>query len=103
MTSSTGREDRTAEDPAIILAVKRAGLDRWSRGYPDGFLETTNRDVAYFDPFVEWRVNGHEALEVLYEAARGKVRIDRYEMIGPRVEVSGDMAVLTWQVWHCRV
>jgi ketosteroid isomerase-like protein len=79
-----------------IIATERAALDRWSKGDPDAFLDLYDADVVYFDPFVERRVNGYAALKAVYEQYRGKIHIDRYEMIDPKVRVSGDMAVLTF-------
>lgn len=84
----------TESDAEQILAMERAALDRWSKGDPDGFLEITDRDVVYFDPLR--KLNGLAALAALYDEARGKISVDRYEMIDPSVEVSGDMAVLTF-------
>jgi len=85
-------EDLTAE----IVKLERAALDRWAKGDPSGFLDLSSADVVYFDPFVERRLDGLEALKSYYESLRGKVKIDRYELINPRVEVCGDAAVLTF-------
>lgn len=79
-----------------IIAMERAALDRWDQGDPSGFLEISAADVVYFDPFLERRLNGHEALTRLYEGLRGSVHIDRYELIDPHVQCCGDVAVLTF-------
>jgi ketosteroid isomerase-like protein len=79
-----------------IISMERAAMDRWSKGDPDGFLEISDPDVVYFDPFLEKRLDGLAALRALYEGLRGQVRIDRYEIVDPNVQVSGDMAVLTF-------
>jgi ketosteroid isomerase-like protein len=94
-----------------VLALERAALDRWGKGDPDGYLEITTTDVAYLDPFVHRRVDGIDALRAWYEPIRGKVRIDRDEIIDPRVQVIGDAAILTMQfrsygsegakLWNC--
>lgn len=83
-------------DAQVIVAMERAALDRWSKGDLDGFLEISDEDVVYFDPFLERRLNGREELRKLYDQFRGKIQIDRYEMIDPKVQVTGDMAVLTF-------
>ena len=80
-----------------VLALERAALDRWGKGDPDGPLEITAPDVTYFDPFVEHRVDGLPALRALYEPIRGKIRIDRDEIVEPRVQVAGEAAVLTYR------
>ena len=79
-----------------IIAMERAALDRWGRGDPSGFLEISDPDVVYFDPYLERRINGIDELTAWYEKLRGKIRLDRYELIQPRVQASGDMAVLTF-------
>lgn len=79
-----------------IVALERKALDRWGKGDPGGFLELYAPDVSYFDPFQERRIDGLSALTALYEQFRGKIRIDRDEMIDPRVQVIGDAAILTF-------
>ncbi|HYG99919.1 MAG TPA: nuclear transport factor 2 family protein [Terriglobales bacterium] len=85
-----------AEDGETIIAMERAALDRWGNGDPDGFLEISDPQVVYFDPFLERRLNGREELRKLYDEIRGKIKVDRYEMLDPKVQVAGDMAVLTF-------
>lgn len=81
---------------AKIVSMERAAMDRWGKGDPDGFLEISDPDVVYFDPFIPQRINGIDALRKWYDGIRGKVHIDHYELIDPKVEVSGDMALLTF-------
>jgi len=83
---------------ANILAMERAAMDRWIKGDPDGFLDISDPDVVYFDPAVAARINGLEELRKYYEPVRGKIKIDRYEFIDPRVQISDDdtMALLTF-------
>lgn len=84
-------------DPAAtIIAMERAALDRWGRGDPFGFLEISAADVVYFDPSLDRRIDGREALARYYDAIRGKVSIARYELINPVVQAAGDAAVLTF-------
>jgi len=80
-----------------VITMERVALDRWGKGDPSGFLEITEDDVSYFDPFQERRLDGLAALTVLYEQIRGKVRIDRAEVIDPRVQIIGDVGILTFQ------
>lgn len=81
----------------VVLALERAALDRWGKGDPGGYLEISAPDVTYFDPFVEHRLDGLAALKTWYEPIRGKIRIDRDEIVDPRVQVIGDVAILTIQ------
>ncbi len=86
----------TSDTAARLLAMERAALDRWGRGDPSGFLEICAPDVVYFDPYVERRIDGLEALTRYYEGLRGKVRIARYEILNPAVHEIGHAAVLTF-------
>ena len=81
---------------ATIIAMERTALDRWGKGDPSGFIEISAPEVVYFDPFLDRRLDGLEALTRYYEAIRGKVQIDRYELINPKVQLYGDIAVLTF-------
>jgi hypothetical protein len=86
-----------AKDPsATIINLERTALDRWVKGDPSGFLEICAADVVYFDPSLEKRIDGLEALTRYYEPLRGKVFAERYELLNPLVQVIGDAAVLTF-------
>jgi ketosteroid isomerase-like protein len=92
VVAATAAERITAE----IVALERAALDRWGAGDPSGFLEICAPDVVYFDPFLDLRIDGLEALTIYYEAIRGQIKIDRYELLNPKVQGMGRMAVLTF-------
>lgn len=81
---------------ATIVAMERGALDRWGAGDPSGFLEISAPEVTYFDPFLDRRIDGLEALTALYEGIRGKVNLKRYQLINPTVQVHGQTAVLTF-------
>ena len=95
----------------MIITLERAALERWNNGDPSGFLELSAADVVYFDPLLEKRIDGLENLTKLYESIRGQVKVERYEMIDPLVQSSGEMAVLTYNLrsyvgdqvhkWNC--
>lgn len=89
----TNKEKQITE---TIIAMEKAGLDRWGKGDPSGFLEISAPDVVYFDPFQEKRLDGLNELRAFYESIRGKIYVDRYELINPKVQLCGDMAVLTF-------
>ena len=86
-----------ADASATILARERAALDRWGKGDTDGYLEISAPDVTYFDPFVKNRLDGIASLEAWYEPIRGKIHIDRDEIVAPRVQMIGDAAILSFQ------
>src|ERR1051326_782556 len=85
-------------DEDIIIAIERAALDRWGKGDPEGYLEINAEDVSYFDPFQEKRVDGLKALREIYGTISGKILIESYEMINPRVQRMGDVALLTFNL-----
>jgi ketosteroid isomerase-like protein len=84
------------KDTATIIAMERAALDRWGKGDPSGFLDICARDVVYFDNNLERRLDGLDALTALYEKIRGKVHMDRYDLLNPNVQLCGEAAVLTY-------
>ena len=81
-----------------IVALERAALDRWGKGDPWGFTEISADEVTYFDTGTKHRVNGLAALKQLYTPREGKIKIERYEMINPKVQIHGDTAVLTFNL-----
>ncbi len=82
------------QDREAIIAMERAALDRWAKGDPAGFLEITAPDVAYFDPYIAHRIDSRDALAAHY--VLGMIHIDRYEFSDPRVQLGGDVGVLTY-------
>jgi len=83
-------------DIDAILAVEREAFNKWAAGDPSGFLEASDDDVTYFDPFLEKRLDGLAALRHWYQSFAGQVKIDRWEMLDPHVVLSGDIGVLTF-------
>ncbi len=81
---------------ATIIALEKQALALWNNGNPDGFLELSSDDVVYIDPAFTNKFEGKKALEDYYNTVRGKIKIDRYEMINPTVQLSADIAVLTY-------
>jgi hypothetical protein len=79
-----------------IIAMESAALERWGDGDPSGFLELCAPDVVYFDPHLKMRIDGREALGEYYEALRGKVSVERFELLNPLVQHVGDAAILTF-------
>jgi ketosteroid isomerase-like protein len=81
-----------------IIALERAALDRWGRGDPQGYIETFAPEITYFDPFTEKRIDGIEGMKAMLKPFVGKIKIDRYEMLSPLVQQSGDVAVLSFNL-----
>lgn len=86
-----------ARSPAAdVVALETAALKRWLAGDPSGFLEISDEDVVYFDPFLERRLDGLAALTSYYEALRGKISAARFEIVNPKAQVFADTIVLTF-------
>ena len=86
-----------------IVELERAALDRWGNGDPSGFVEMAADDYTYFDPSLDKRLDGVEAFRRFMESIRGKVHIDRYEIINPRVQTDGITAILTFNFKSYRI
>lgn len=84
-----------------IIAMEKAALGRWNQGDPSGYLDILSGDITYFDPFQTERLDGLDTMTELYEGLRGKISVDRYEMLRPVVEISEDMAVLSYNLISC--
>lgn len=94
-----------------IIALEKAALERWNQGDPSGYLDILSGSVTYFDPFQTERLDGLETMTELYEGLRGKISVDKYEMLRPVAEVSEEMAVLSYNLisysgeevykWNC--
>jgi len=100
-----------SEIAEVIIKMEVAALERWNNGDPSGFLEISDEDVVYFDPMTEMRIDGLENLTELYEGIRGKIYVDGYKMLNPKVHSIDRMAVLTYNLesyienrvikWNC--
>jgi ketosteroid isomerase-like protein len=95
------RTHATAAAPAdadAVVAIERGALDRWGKGDPTGFLETYAPEITYFDAGVERRVDGNAEMKEYLLPLTGKIKVSSYEMIGPKVQRHGDVAVLTYNL-----
>lgn len=81
-----------------IIALETAALDAWHNGNPTPYLELYSKDFTYFDPAHEKRLDGWDKIKELYESMRGKVKMDKFEIIDPVVQSTGKMAVLTYNL-----
>lgn len=90
------RRDDPNDVATTLVELETAALRRWGAGDPDRYLEICDEDVTYFDPMTKKRINGLDALRSYYAAIRGRIHIDRFELIDPRVVAGEDMAVLSF-------
>ena len=94
--ASVGSQVRRGADD--VIALERSALDRWGKGDVGGFLSLYADEITYFDPLQERRVDGLAAIRAVYEPFAGKFTVDRYEMLNPKVQQYGDVAVLTFNI-----
>jgi hypothetical protein len=101
-----GSVDRLLDE---LVALERSALDRWIRLDPQGYLDLQAPEVTYFDPFTEKRVDGLDAMQ-LRLAPMKKMKPPfthaQYDMIDPKVQRHGDVALLTFNLvnyGNCRM
>lgn len=81
-----------------IIALETAALEAWHKGNPSPYLELYSKDFTYFDPAHERRLDGWDKIKTLYESMRGKVAMDKFEILNPVVQQTDTMAVLTYNL-----
>lgn len=96
MTASPNVSLNEEDRKATIIALEKQALELWNKGNPDGFIELSSQNVVYADPALRNKLEGKQALEEYYDKMRGKIKVDSYKMIEPRVWLSGEIAVLTY-------
>ncbi|MCD7978941.1 MAG: DUF4440 domain-containing protein [Tannerellaceae bacterium] len=97
--------------PETIIALEKEALNKWNNGDPSGYLALYDTDFTYFDPTLERRMDGYEAIEAYYNAMSGDVKVDKSEMVNPVVQATEQMAVLSFNLiseaggqvwkWNC--
>jgi ketosteroid isomerase-like protein len=101
--AASGPTAATQSDPdAEVIATERAAIQRWGKGDPGGFLETYAPEVTYFDPTQERLIDGLPAMTAYLTPLRGKISIDRFELLNPKVQRYGDIAVLSYNIVNYR-
>jgi len=79
-----------------ILAMERQAMDGWLKGNPDPVLAIADPEITYFHIMTERRIDGLPSLTALFETYRGTPLFDSYEIVDPKIQISGDTAVLTY-------
>jgi ketosteroid isomerase-like protein len=94
-----GAQTRASGDAArTIIAMEQSALQRWGKGDPNGYFEIMAPETTYFDPTLGKRIDGLGALHALIDPFKGKIHVERAEMIDPKVQQQGDVAVLTFNL-----
>jgi hypothetical protein len=84
----------------IIIAKEKMALDRWAKGDPYGYIELAAAEITYFAEGTDTLVSGFKAFEMLNAAVKGKVNIPRFEMRDPKVQLHGDLGILTYVLYN---
>jgi ketosteroid isomerase-like protein len=82
----------------IIIAAEEAALDKWSQGDTSGFAALRTDKMTYFDPTLDKRLDGGDAFKEYMSSLHGKFRIDRFEILYPKVQFRGDVGILTFNL-----
>ena len=93
MLAAADGSEATARE---VLALERTTLDGWQMGNPDPLLAISDPEITYFHVVTDKRLDGLPAVKALFEGYRGRPLFDSYEMADPKVQSSGDTAVLTY-------
>lgn len=98
ITSSKIIEMNQESIATTIIEMEKVALEKLNKGNPSGYLDIYADDITYFDPFQEKRFDGFESIETFYKSLEGTIYIEQYEMINPVVQVTGELAVLSYNL-----
>ena len=94
------KNEEKAKLAEYIIGLERKALDRWFQGDSSGYRELwSERNFTYFDSVMDHRVDTHEEISAFVkQAVDGNLHADSYDFVSPRVQIGGNMAVLTFQL-----
>jgi hypothetical protein len=93
-TAASG--DPQSDTASEVIAIERKAMDGWVRGNPDPSLAVSDVEITYFHAITEKRIDGISGVKALFDQYRGRPLYDSYDMIEPKVQGTGDLAVLTY-------
>lgn len=101
--NSTAWQYESKEQEALaqhIIGLEKAALDKWFTGDTSGYEKLwSRRSFTYFDAVVTERIDDHATIAEFLKTIDGKLFADSYDFRNPRVQISMDMAVLTYQLF----
>ena len=95
--SLTAGTDQEAAAQAII-AIEKEILTRWGKGDPFGYVDHAAPEVTAFDPPLEKKLKGIQALKDFLAPIKGQISVPRFEMQNLSVQVYGEVGVLTYNL-----
>ena len=102
-SSGVSAQERVSVDSVTkdLIALERVALDRYITMDPEGYLSLYAPEVTYFDPSTERRLDGLKAMQEFLrpmKTAKRRFTKPRYEILGPKVQLYGDVALLTFNI-----
>ena len=92
--------ESNAETVRELVALERQAMNGWLKGDPGPALAIFDPEITLFHIMTGKRLDGFPAVQALYETYRGRPLFESYEIIDPKVQQGGDVAVLTYLfVW----
>lgn len=83
-----------------LIGLEKAALDKWFNGDTSGYEQLwSKRSFTYFDSVSDKRIDDHETIAQYLKTIDGKLFAPSYDFRVPRVQISKDMAVLTYQLF----
>jgi len=84
-----------------VIGLEKGALDKWFKGDTSGYLNLwSQKDFSYFDSSKEHRVDSYaEIKKFVLDNVEGKLFADTYDFEDPRVQINGDTAILTYQLY----
>ena len=79
-----------------ILTLEKTAMERWRNGDPLGFVELSAEDILYTDVGQTKPIQGLEAFRSYMKQFEGKIFYQKSEFIAPKVVMTGDAALLTY-------
>jgi hypothetical protein len=79
-----------------IIAIEKKTLDRWKNGDTFGFIEIADENITYFDPTLAERIDGIKKFRDYLGPLKGTFSFPRYELLNPKVQLYGDIGILTF-------
>ena len=97
---ATKEENVSIEDiKKEIIELEKKALDEWANGSTSNFALNFAADATYFDDIAAQEgIEGIENLKKYFASLEGKVPKHTYELINPKIQVYGDIAILT--MWY---
>lgn len=95
MKNTTAGEESGAVEKTL-MTLETGAMERWRNGDPMGWAEISAPEVTYVDPGLTKPIVGREEYASYLEKLKGKIHYQGSEFIQPKIEVYGDVAVLTY-------